>query len=161
MKTLDKLRAIFNHNNADYTLFKDKIPLKTANTGVTEYGIHLSEAAPTLIIKIDEGIIAAIIRGDTRISFKKLKDFLKITRIRLAKPEEIYNITGAKVGDVALINEGVKTFMDKKILENTYVYGGCGIPNHTLKIKVIDLVKITHATVLDFTHVKTNANASR
>lgn len=160
MKALDKLRTVCNHSNVDYELFKDKIPLKTATTGVVEYGINLSEAAPTLIIKADEAIMAAIIRGDTRISFKKLKEFLKITRIRLAKPEEIYHLMGYKIGDVSLINEGLKTLMDKKILENEYVYGGCGAPNHTLKIKVIDLIKITKATVIDFTHLKTSINAS-
>ena len=160
MQALDKLHTVCNRSDVDYELFKDKIPLKTTNTGAAEYGINLSEAAPTLIIKVDEAIMSAIIRGDTRISFKKLKELLTITRIRLAKPEEVYNLTGSKIGDVSLINEGIKTLMDKKILENKYVYGGCGVPNHTLKIKVIDLIKLTNATVVDFTHLKTNVNAS-
>ena len=78
-------------------------------------------------------------------------------RICLAKPEEIYNLTGSKIGNVSLINEGLKTLMDKKILENNYVYGGCGINNHTLKIKVTDLIKVTQATIADFTYLKTNS----
>ena len=160
MEALDKLRTVCNHSNVDYELFKDKIPLKTATTGVVEYGINLYEAAPTLIIKADETIMAAIIRGDTRISFKKSKEFLKLTRLCLAKPEEIYNLTGSKIGNVSLINEGLKTLMDKKVLDNEYVYGGCGAPNHTLKIKVIDLIKTTNATVVDFTHLKTNQHAN-
>lgn len=160
-KTLDKLRAACNHNNIDYELFEDKIPLKTAESGVAEYGITLSEAAPTLIIKANEGLIATIIRGDTRISFKKLKNMLKVKKVRLAKPEEVYNLTSANVGDVSLINNDLKTFIDKKLLENNYVYGGCGIPNHTLKIKVVDLIKITNATVVDFTDLKANTDESR
>lgn len=154
MKILDELRTIFKQNNVDYELFEDKTSLKTANTGVTEYGIKLSEAAPTLIIKTDEDMLAAIIRGDTKISFSKLKAFLSITKIRLAKPEEVYSVTGSKVGNVSLVNVGMKTLIDKKILENQYVYGGCGVENHTLKIKVSDLIKITNATIVDFTSLK-------
>lgn len=116
MNALDKLRTVCNRSNVDYELFKDKIPLKTADTGAAEYGINLSEADPTLIIKIEEGIMATIIRGDTKISFKKLKEFLKIIRISLANPEAIYNLIGYKIGYVSLINEGLKTLMDKKTL---------------------------------------------
>jgi len=159
-KTLDELRLMCDQHKVDYKLFEDKIPLKTAKSGVAEYGISLSEAAPTLIIKTDEGMIAAIIRGDTRVSFNKLKELLKTKNIRLAKPEEIYNLTNTKVGDVSLINDGLKTFVDKKLLEKDYVYGGCGVPNHTLKIKTADLVSITNATVIDFTDLKENTTSN-
>jgi len=154
MTALDELHEVYNRNNIDYELYKDKFSLKTANSGVAEYGIKLSEAAPTLIIKADENIIAAIIRGDTRISFKKLKELFKIKNIRLVTEEEIYNLTGAKIGEVSLINKDIKTLIDEKVLEKKYIYGGCGIANHTLKIKVIDLIKITKATVSDFTNLK-------
>ena len=79
---------------------------------------------------------------------------LKIKNIRLATEEEIYNLTGAKIGEVSLINNDIKTLVDEKILEEGYVYGGCGIEKHTLKIKVIDLIRITQATVADFTSLK-------
>lgn len=157
LKVLDELRTVCNQNNVDYELFKDSISLKNANSGATEYGIQLAETAPTLIIKADTGILAVIIRGDTKISFKKLRSFLNLTRIRLAKSEEIYHLTGSKIGEVSLINQGIKTLTDKKILENNYVYGGCGINNHTLKIKVTDLIKVTQATIADFTYLKTNS----
>lgn len=154
MTALDELHEVYNRDNIDYELYKDKFSLKTANSGVDEYGIELSEAAPTLIIKADENIIAAIIRGDTRISFKKLKELLKIKNIRLATQEEIYNLTGARIGEVSLINKDTETLIDKKILEKKYVYGGCGIEKHTLKIKVTDLIRITKASVADFTNLK-------
>lgn len=154
MTALDELHEVYSRNNIDYELYKDKFSLKTANSGVDEYGISLSEAAPTLIIKTDENLIAAIIRGDTRISFKKLKELLKIKNIRLATEVEIYNLTGAKIGEVSLINNDTKTLIDEKVLEKKYVYGGCGIEKHTLKIKVIDLIRITKATVADFTSLK-------
>jgi prolyl-tRNA editing enzyme YbaK/EbsC (Cys-tRNA(Pro) deacylase) len=161
MKTVDAVRMVCNYNNIDYELFEDKISLTTAASGVAAYNITLFEAAPTLIVKANRDMIAAIIRGDTKISFKKLKNLLKVKNIRLAKPEEVYNLTGTKIGDVSLINYGIKTLIDNKILANQHVYGGCGLPNHTLKIKVVDLIKITNATVIDFTHLKTDLDESR
>lgn len=148
---LDKLNTLLKSNNANYSIFTDNFSIKTASEGAKHYSITLDETTPTLVLKSQETYFAAIICGSTRISFKKLKQTLGIKEIKMADPQTVLTLTGAKVGEVCLINMGLSTLVDKNVLKNKNCYGGCGISNATLKIDTSDLIKITNAQILDFT----------
>lgn len=151
---LEKLNSLLQSNDADYSILSDELSLATAASGAAQYGISLNETTPTLILKTKDAYIAAIICGNTRISFKKLKTALNVKDISMADPETIFNITGAKIGEVSLINPALTTLIDSHVLKNEYCYGGCGIPKKTLRIKTDDLIKITNAQVLDFAEMR-------
>ncbi len=148
---LDNLRNLLQSEHADYSIHTHDFTIESAAMGAKHYGISLSETTPTLILKTNDGYMAAIICGNTRISFKKLKQALDVKDIRLADPKTVFELTGAKVGEVSLINPDLPTLIDKHVLQNQYCYGGSGVPKTTLKIKTQDLMRITNAQVLDFT----------
>jgi prolyl-tRNA editing enzyme YbaK/EbsC (Cys-tRNA(Pro) deacylase) len=151
---LEELNKLLQSRDADYTIIDDNVSLKTASAGAEHYGISLQETTPTLVLKIDDEYIAAIICGNTRIVFKKLKQALQVKNITMANPQEVFAITGVQVGEVSLINPSLKTIIDSKVLENKNCYGGCGVLGKTLCIKAQDLMRITHAYVLDFAEVR-------
>jgi prolyl-tRNA editing enzyme YbaK/EbsC (Cys-tRNA(Pro) deacylase) len=70
---LNNLKKILDEKRADYSIYEDGFSLASAEEGAKHYGISLHETTPTLILKSGEQFYAAIICGDTRISFKKLK----------------------------------------------------------------------------------------
>src|SRR3990167_3386770 len=115
---LEKLNSLLKSKNTDYSILTDDFSIKTASSGAEHYGISLNETTPTLILKIKDGYIAAIICGNTCISFKKLKQVLNLKDIRMADPQAIFDITGAKIGEVSLINPGLTTVIDTKVLQN-------------------------------------------
>lgn len=149
--TLNKLVALLNTQNANYSILIDDVSIATASEGVKHYGISLSETTPTLILKSKAKFYAAIICGNTRIDFKKLKQVLDVKDLSMADPEAILNLTGAKIGEVSLINDGIVTLIDSQVLKNVNCYGGCGIAKATLRISTSDLVRVTNAQILDFT----------
>jgi prolyl-tRNA editing enzyme YbaK/EbsC (Cys-tRNA(Pro) deacylase) len=148
---LETLHNLLKNGHADYSILTDDCSIRSATSGAEQYGISLSETAPTLILKTKDSYIAAIICGDTRISFKKLRQILNIKDISMADPQTIFNITGAKIGEVSLVNPGLTTVIDTRVLQNKNCYGGCGVPKTTLRINTQDLVKATHAQIGDFT----------
>jgi prolyl-tRNA editing enzyme YbaK/EbsC (Cys-tRNA(Pro) deacylase) len=148
---LEKLDSLLKSENADYSILADDISIKTASSGAEQYGISINETAPTLILKTKDGYIAVIISGNTRISFKKLKQALNLKDISMADPQTIFDITGARIGEVSLINPGLSTVIDTHVLQNQNCYGGCGVPKTTLRINTQDLVRVTNAQVFDFT----------
>ena len=150
-KKLEKLNSLLKSENADYSILTDDFSIKTASSGAEHYGISLSETTPTLILKTKDGYIAAIICGNTRISFKKLKQVLNLKDIGMADPKTILDITGARIGEVSLINPGLTTLIDANVLQNKNCYGGCGVPKTTLRINTQDLVRVTNAQIFDFT----------
>ncbi|HEX4045006.1 MAG TPA: YbaK/EbsC family protein [Gammaproteobacteria bacterium] len=148
---LAQLNDLLKSQNADYSILTDDFSIEKAEEGAKHYGISLSETTPTLILKTKEKYFAAIICGNSRIAFKKLKQALGIKDISLADPHTVLQITGANVGEVSLINIGLTTIVDKNVLMNKNCYGGCGVPKTTLRINTHDLVRISGAQILEFT----------
>jgi prolyl-tRNA editing enzyme YbaK/EbsC (Cys-tRNA(Pro) deacylase) len=110
--------------------------------------------APTLILNCRDGYVAAIIGGDRRIAYKQVKKHLGLKNVSLAGPDQVQAATGAEIGWVSLINPGLKTLVDERLLQTGTACGGCGAPGYSLRIAAIDLVRITGAEVFDFTTPK-------
>jgi len=149
-KSLEQLDSFLKEQKVDYSILTDSRPIRSARKGADLYGILLSEATPTLILKIKDQYYAGIICGDKRISFEKLKQIFQTEDVCLANPQTVLALTGAKIGEVGFINKGMMTLIDTTVLRNKYCYGGCGISGKTLKINTEDLLRVTEAKVLDF-----------
>jgi Cys-tRNA(Pro)/Cys-tRNA(Cys) deacylase len=93
--------------------------------------------------------MVATVSGTTRLSLRKLKKALRLRNVSLAAPEEVRALTGADPGTVPLVNPGLATLVDQRLLEQPWAYGGCGVPARTLKLRPSDLVTVTGARVLD------------
>lgn len=148
--SLEQLDSFLKGKNVDYSIFTDSRPIRSAREGAELYGILLNEATPTLILKIKDQYFAGIICGDKRISFEKLKQIFQTEDVSLANPQTVLALTGAKIGEVGLINKEMITLIDTKVLGNEHCYGGCGISGKTLRINTEDLLRLTEAKVLDF-----------
>jgi Cys-tRNA(Pro)/Cys-tRNA(Cys) deacylase len=154
LKRLDRLRHILDQAGARYELYSHADTVMSAEDGV-ERGIgNLAEMAPTLVLETEQGLVVAIICGETRLSYKKIKKALGLKNVSLARPDVVLRETGAPVGTVSLINPGLTTIVDSRLTEARVVYGGCGLPRLTLRIEPSDLIAVTRARVFDFTEPK-------
>jgi prolyl-tRNA editing enzyme YbaK/EbsC (Cys-tRNA(Pro) deacylase) len=154
---LTQLRETLNATNVNYTLLAHDLIIRSAQEGVEQGFGELVNMAPTFILRSETGYLAAIIRGDTRLSYKKIRRKLKLKNLCLATPGQVRQATGSEVGHVSLLNAGVATIIDSRLTELDTIYGGCGIPCCTLKINPGDLIALTRAQVFDFTEPKDKA----
>ncbi|HEX2980983.1 MAG TPA: YbaK/EbsC family protein [Anaerolineaceae bacterium] len=153
-EVLKHLEEILDRAGADYEIITHPDSILTAAEGVSQGMGGLAEMAPSLILETEKGYIAAVISGATRLSYKKIKKALGLKNISLATPEVVLKTTGAPVGSVSLVNLNIPTIIDERLEHFTAVYGGCGVPFHTLRISPSDLIKVTQATVFDFSELK-------
>jgi prolyl-tRNA editing enzyme YbaK/EbsC (Cys-tRNA(Pro) deacylase) len=151
---LKNLRDALQAAHADFSLLAHDLPTRSAQDGVEQGFGALASMAPTFILRAETGYLAAIIRGDTRLVYKKIKQKLSLKNISLATPEQVKLMTGAEVGYVSLVNWGLPTLIDSRLAEMNTIYGGCGVPYHTLKIDPRDLIALLQAQVFDFTEPK-------
>jgi prolyl-tRNA editing enzyme YbaK/EbsC (Cys-tRNA(Pro) deacylase) len=110
--------------------------------------------APSFLLKTDTGYMMAIIRGDTRISYRAIKRELGLKNVSLADSDTFLEVTGVAIGAVSLVNPDIPTLIDRLLLGLDQVYGGSGIERYTLQIRVEDLVRVTGARVFEFASVK-------
>ncbi len=151
---ISKLKALLEGAAIEYEILENEQTISTTQDGV-EMGLgSLETLAPTFILKTEAGYLAAIIRGDTRLAYKKIKRQLALKNVSLASPDQVKEITGAEVGYVALINPGLRTIIDEKVTVMGFVYGGCGVPQYTLRLGPTDLIALTQAQVFDFCEPK-------
>ena len=148
---LIRLKETLDAAGIHYTIHVHSIAIPSAQDGVEQGFGGLANMAPTLILRSENNYLAAIVRGDTRVSYKKIKRHLKLKNLSLASPEQVWQVTGSEVSYISLINSGVMTIIDSRIVELDTIYGGCGIPNYTLQISPQDVIALTQAQVFDFT----------
>ena len=153
---LEILKAALHAAHMDYTIFAQDLLIRSAQEGVDQGLGALADMAPTFILRTELGYRAAVIRGDTRLSYKKIRRELHLKNLCLASPEEVKQVTGSEVGYVSLFNPGIATIIDDRLLQMGSIFGGCGIPHFTLKIDSRDLIALTQAMVFDFTEPKPN-----
>jgi prolyl-tRNA editing enzyme YbaK/EbsC (Cys-tRNA(Pro) deacylase) len=151
---IDQLKQLLHEARAQYRFIAHSETIQTAQQGFEEGLGNISEMAPTFILASEQGYLAAVIRGDTRLSYKKIKKEMRLKNVSLATPDQVKQVTGAQVGQVSLINPGLPTIIDPLLLEKALVYGGCGVACNTLELNPQDLVLITQARVFDFTEKK-------
>ncbi|AOT72964.1 hypothetical protein Gferi_02780 [Geosporobacter ferrireducens] len=140
---MDKLISILDKHETEYEIIKHTKQINTAQEGADYFGIEIGQTAPTLILKTEKGFFALIISGDYgRVDFKIIKELISVKQVKLATPKEVEQVTGSKVGSVSLINESLPTIIDKQLNRFSYVYGGTGIPQTTLKLRPNDIAKL-------------------
>jgi prolyl-tRNA editing enzyme YbaK/EbsC (Cys-tRNA(Pro) deacylase) len=151
---LSELKMYLDGMGIAYTILVHAQNISSAQDGAQTGLGALSAMAPTFILRTEAGYLAAIIRGDTRLSYKKIKQKLGLKNVSLAAPEQVKQLTGSEVGSVALVNHGLKTIVDERVTEAATIYGGSGEPNHTLRISPQAVITLTRAQVFDFTERK-------
>lgn len=150
-KRLASLRRFLDRSGIPYSILAHETTVVSAPMGVERGFGSLDEMAPTLILRSEKGLLAAIVCGHSRISSRKIKKELGLKDVSFASPETVRQATGAEVGTVSLVNEGLPTIVDSQVARVEAVYGGCGAPRHTLHIRTQDLIAVTNARVFDFT----------
>lgn len=127
--------------------------LKTPPEVMGYLRLPLSLSVPTLIMKADDQFIAFVRKGDTHIDMGKMRETLGAKRLRMANGEEFVRLTGVPVGAARVYTPGLPTFIDKKVFEKEYLYGGTGSFTLTFKYRTADFRKIPGNKIIDVTDV--------
>lgn len=122
-------------------------PVFTMEEAEKACGHTPSEGVKTLLLASGKGeLYLAVLRGDNRLDFKKIKEVLKTKKISLADSEEVHKI-GVTEGALTPFGYGVKipVLLDSSIFEEKSSYINPGVNTETFKLKSEDLSKaITH-----------------
>lgn len=124
-------------------------PITTVQEGLDYLGIQAPQGVSTLVFMADGKPVFIIRRDDQKLSLKKIKKLLGVKNLAFAKRDELRTLTGCDIGYVSLYNPGPSPIMDETILDQEYVYGGTGSPEHDLKITPRNLLQLTQARTAD------------
>lgn len=126
-------------------------PARTALRAAAVLGLPPHQVVKSVLFSADGKPVMALLPGDDKVDYSKLKNELKANRLRLLNADEVRRFTGYLIGctpPVALKTE-MPRLIDLRALKEDVVYTGGGEPNMILKIRSYDLVRAADAEVVD------------
>lgn len=120
-----------------------------------ERGVPASQIVKTLLVRRpDRRHVIALVRGDQRLSLKKLARIVGVKALEMAPEPDVPRITGYRVGAVAplgLRRQDVPIYIDRHILEEPRVSVSAGRHDAGLDLATPDLVRAVNGQVEDIT----------
>lgn len=116
-----------------------------------QLGLEASQIIKVIIFYAGKSPLAALVPGDRKVDYNKLKKVAGSTSLRLADPDEVRKLTGYLLGytpPVAWLTD-LPAYIDIQALKEDVVYAGSGEPHTILKIRSYDLVRAADAEVVD------------
>jgi Ala-tRNA(Pro) deacylase len=121
-------------------------------------GNKLEQAAKAIVLKVrkkkskEYEFIQCVVSGHMRIDMKKLKTLQNLDNASLASPEEVLEKTNCTIGSVPPFGTlfGIKTHMDRTVLEQEYIFFSAGTHNDSIKMKSQDYLLSLKPEVGDF-----------
>jgi prolyl-tRNA editing enzyme YbaK/EbsC (Cys-tRNA(Pro) deacylase) len=140
---VDNIEDIFKKHDIPFELIHNDKPIYTVKEGADYFKIDIAQIAPTLIIYTAVGFYVLVISGERgHVDFRGIKELLNCKNVRLATKEEVKLTTGFSVGNVPMLGIPLPYIVDKRLLDFSFIYGGLGEENTTLKVDPNALLKL-------------------
>ena len=136
-----------NHIKAEHLSFKTSChsveeAVQTVNASIEDFVKNIC------LIDKKGNLIVAIVKGEDRVSTKKIGKVLGIERPRTANPQEILEKTGFICGGVPSFGYLATFLIDPKVMEKEIVYSGGGSEKSLIKISPQELLKANQGQVI-------------
>ncbi len=134
-----------------HEIFLINSPTRTAEKTAAVLGLQLEEVIKSVIFVANAKPVLVILPGDRRASYKKLKNALGASKLKLASGQEVTDLTGYVLGATPPLahQTDLSTVVDQSVMDKGVLYTGGGEVNSLLKIRPQDLVRATEARVAD------------
>jgi prolyl-tRNA editing enzyme YbaK/EbsC (Cys-tRNA(Pro) deacylase) len=95
----------------------------------------------------------AMIPGDRRLSFRKVRDAKDSKKVKFAPYEDAEKYSGYPLGGTPMVfhNSKMKTLIDIKLTEYDSIIGGGGTNTRLIEMRVSDVIRLNDAIALDIT----------
>lgn len=128
---------------------------RNVEEAAAERGVPVRRVVKTLLVRRpDKQHLIATVRGDQRLSLKKLARLVEVKKLEMAPEADVPRITGYQVGAVAplgLRRADVPVYVDHHILEESRVTISAGRHDTGLELATEDLVRAVRGQVADIT----------
>jgi len=153
---VENLENYLRQNRVEAKIIKFEHPTSTVEEAEKALGVSKEQIIKTVIFTDENGVpIAAIVTGDLRVNEQKLAEMLGNTRVKIARPSAVRNITGYDAGGVPPVGHTQQSrimyLIDRKVMTFDKVYGGGGTKITMLEISPKDIKRLTNARIVDIT----------
>ena len=133
--TLEKL-------NIPHQVFKHETPVTSFEQAASDRNQRPEQIVRSILFQVrPEEYLMVLVAGPDQIDWRKLRQLVKRSRLRMATEDEVLEITGYRVGTVSPfgLKNTVKILIDASVLKEEEISLGSGVRNTAIIMKSADL----------------------
>lgn len=138
-----------------YRVVRHAHKVTNVEEAAAERGVAVRQVVKTLLARrADKRHVIALVRGDRRLSLKKLARLADCKSLEIAPEADVPRITGYRIGAVAPLGmrrSDVPVYIDHRILEEPRVSISAGRHDAGLELETEDLIRAVSGQVADIT----------
>lgn len=117
---------------------------KTAEDAANAIGCHVSAIVKSLVFKVDDEPVVALVPGDLRLDTEKLSAAAGGGEVRRASLDEVRDATGFAAGGTPPFGHAtaLRVFADPALRRNDPVWAAAGTPTTVFPISISDLDRL-------------------
>ena len=144
----EKLEAVLVSKNLWHRFIEFSEPVKTVEEAGRKVPV---EKIVKSIVMIDSNgdPLLAIIRAQSLVSFRKIKQLLEVKDVRLANAEEVLRHSGYPVGGVPPLNRISRVLLDSEVLRSETCIAGGGDVNMLIEMRTEEVVEAVRPRIVD------------
>jgi Cys-tRNA(Pro) deacylase len=128
--------------NIPHQVFRHETPVTSFEQAASDRNQKPEQVVRSILFQIrPEEFLMVLVAGPSQIDWKKLRQFMKRSRVRMASEDEVLEVTGYRIGTVSPfgLKNQVKILIDASVLKEEEISLGSGIRNTAIIMKSADL----------------------
>ena len=128
--------------NIPHRVFHHEKPLKSFEQAAEERNQRPEQIVRSILFQIRaEEFVMVLVAGREQVDWKRLRQFVGRSRIRMATEEEVLNVTGYRIGTVSPfgLKNPVRILIDESVLRQEELSLGSGMRQVAIIMKSVDL----------------------
>ena len=127
-----------------YRFFRHSGKVRSLEQAARERGQGPEQVVRSILFRVAEGeYVLVLVAGPQQLSWSALRSYLGVSRMTMATPAEVLEVTGYPTGAVSPFGlpQPVRTLVDRNIRKEEEISLGSGLRNTTVIIKRADMLR--------------------
>jgi Cys-tRNA(Pro) deacylase len=125
-----------------HRVFRHEQPVASLEEAASARNQRPEQVVRSILFQVRPGeFVMVLMAGRTQVDWKKLRQLVKRSRVRMATEEEVLEVTGYRIGTVSPVGvrNQVRVLLDASVLREEEISIGSGVRNVAIIMKSVDV----------------------
>jgi Cys-tRNA(Pro) deacylase len=147
---LDRIISLLENIGVEYKKIEHE-PVYTSADAAKIRDTDPAEGAKAILMFADKKPVLLVVPGDQKIDFRKFKQLTGTKDLRMAKPEEVEELTGLEIGAIPPVGKAmnIPSYYDESFKDRETAVFNAGAHTVSIIMKTADLLKVEEPVIAD------------
>ena len=128
--------------NVPHQVFRHETPVLSFEQAASDRNQKPEQVVRSILFQVRrEEFVMVLVAGRDQVDWRKLRQLVGRSRVRMATEEEVLDVTGYRIGTVSPfgLKKQVRILLDESVLREEEVSIGSGVRNTAILLKTVNL----------------------